>query len=84
MSILTTALTAPVTGPLRGILALARIIDDQVKKELYDEDKVRGALAELEIRLDLGEIELEAYEAQEDELLQRLRTIREMKRNGEI
>lgn len=84
MSILTTALAAPVAGPIRGIFALARIIDDQVKKELYNEDKVRGTLAELELKLDLGEIELEDYEALEDELLQRLRTIREMKRNGEI
>lgn len=84
MSILTTVLAAPVAGPLRGILALARVIDDQVKQEVYDEDKVRGALAELEIKLDLGEIALEAYEAMEDELLQRLKTIREMKRNGEI
>lgn len=84
MSILTTVLAAPVAGPVRGILALARIIDDQVKKEFYDEDKVRGALAELELRLDLGEIEVEDYEALEDDLLERLKTIREMKRNGEI
>ena len=84
MSVVTTVLAAPVAGPLRGILALARAIDDRVKQEVYDEDKVRGALAELEIRLDLGEIELEAYEAEEDELLQRLKTIREMKRNGEL
>lgn len=84
MSILTTLLGAPVTGPFRGILALARIIDDQVKQELYDEDKVRGTLAELELKLDLGEIGLEEYEALEDELLLRLKEIREMKRNGEI
>ncbi len=84
MNILGKVLAAPVAGPIRGILWLAQTIDGQVKKELYDEDKVRGALAELEIRLDLGEIELADYEAQEDDLLRRLREIREMKKNGEL
>lgn len=84
MNILGKVLAAPVAGPIRGILWLAQSIDGQVKKELYDEDKVRGALSELEIRLDLGEIELADYEAQEDDLLQRLREIREMKKNGEL
>lgn len=84
MSILLNALTLPVTGPIRGVLWLARTIDGQVKKELYDEDKVRGALAELELKLDLGEIELADYEAQEEALLERLKEIREMKKNGEI
>jgi len=84
MSILANVLTAPVAGPIRGLLWLARIIDDQAKKEIYDEDKVRGALADLEIKLDLKEIELNAYEAQEEELLERLTQIREMKKNGEI
>jgi len=84
MSILVNILTAPVTVPIKGVLWIARTIDDQVKKEIYDEDKVRGALTELEIKLDLGEIKLDDYEAQEEELLQRLREIREMKKNGEI
>lgn len=84
MSVLVKTLSAPVAGPIRGILSLARTIDEQVKKELYDEGKVRGALAELEMKLDLGEIELDAYEALEEELLRRLNEIREMKKNGEI
>lgn len=84
MSILSKVLTSPVAGPIRGVVWLARTIDDQAKKELYDEDKVRGALAELELKLDLGEIELIDYEAQEEDLLARLKRIREMKRNGEL
>lgn len=84
MSVLLNILTAPVAGPIWGVVWLARTIDEQARKELYDEDKVRGALAGLEIQLDLGEIELEAYEAQEEELLRRLKEIREMKRNGAI
>ena len=84
MSVLLNILTSPVAGPIRGIVSLARTIEAQAKKELYDEDKVRGALADLEIKLDLGEIGLDAYEMQEEELLHRLREIREMKKNGEI
>ena len=77
-------LSAPALLPIQGVLWLGRTVDGQVKAEIYDEDKVRSALAELELKLDLGELELEAYEAQEDVLLQRLKEIREAKRNGEI
>ena len=75
-------LTAPVLGPLRGVLWLARMIDDQARAELYDEDKIRGDLAELELQLDLGEIELADFEAQEEVLLQRLKTAREVGGDG--
>lgn len=75
-------LTAPVLGPLRGVLWLARMIDDQARAELYDEDKIRGDLAELELQLDLGEIELADFEAQEEVLLQRLKAAREVRADG--
>ena len=79
MSFLASALAAPVLGPLRGLLWLARTIQDQVKAELYDEGKIRGELTELELALDLKQIDLADYEVREEELLQRLREIREMK-----
>ena len=66
------------------MLWLARTIDDQARAELYDEDKVRGALAELELRLDLGEIAPDDYDAQEHALLQRLKEIREAKKDGRL
>ena len=75
-------LTAPMLGPLRGVLWLARMIDDQARAELYDEDKIRGDLAELELQLDLGEIELADFEAQEEVLLQRLKAAREVGGDG--
>ena len=37
-------LTAPVLGPIRGLLWLARTIEERAKSELYDEDKIRGEL----------------------------------------
>lgn len=82
MSILGHILSAPLTGPLDGLLWLARTIESQAKGELYDQDKIRGALAELELRLDLGEIDIEAYEAEEEVLLQLLKEIREAEKNA--
>ncbi len=81
MSILAGVLTAPVLGPLRGLLWLARTIEGQANAELYGEDKIRGDLIELELALDLKQIDLAEFEAREEELLQRLREIREAK-NG--
>jgi len=52
-------------------------VAEQAEKELYDEDKVRGQLMELEVRYDLGEISEEEYMAAEEALLERLRVIRE-------
>lgn len=82
MSVLGRVLAAPVLGPIQGVLWLARLIDDQARAELYDEGKIRGALAELELRLDLGEIALADFEAQEEILLQRLKVAREAKNDG--
>jgi len=82
LSLIGRLLAAPVSEPIRGVIGLARLIEGQVVAEIYDEDKIRGALAELELKLDLEEIDLAEYEAQEDILLQRLNEIREMKRDG--
>ncbi len=84
MTILGRILSAPMLGPIRGVLWLGRMVDDQAKAEIYDEDRIRGALAELELRLDLGEIELADYEAQEEILLRRLKEIRKAKKDGRI
>ncbi|MFI5021048.1 MAG: gas vesicle protein GvpG [Alphaproteobacteria bacterium] len=81
MGILRSILTAPVLGPILGLLWLARTIEERANAELYDVDKVRGELAELELALDLKEIDLAEYEAGEEALLQRLREIQEAK-NG--
>ena len=58
MSILGTVLTAPVLGPIKGLLWLARSIEEHANAELYDEEKIRGELAELELALELKQIDL--------------------------
>lgn len=62
---------------LRGVIWIAKQIQKQAERELYDEDGIRGQLMELELRLDLGEITEEEYEAAEEELLARLKAARE-------
>lgn len=79
MGILTKLLLFPVTGPIDGTLWLAEKLLEQAEAEIYDEGKVKAALMELELRLDLGEIDEETYMAGEDQLLERLREIREYK-----
>ena len=77
MGFLTNLLTFPVMGPIKGVVWIAEKVNEQVEKELYDEDAVRGKLMELELRLDLGEISEEEYLEAEEVLLERLRIIRE-------
>ena len=77
MGFLTNLLTFPVMGPIKGVMWIAEKVDEQVEKELYDEDAVRGKLMELELRYDLEEISEEEYLEAEEVLLERIRIIRE-------
>jgi hypothetical protein len=79
MGILSKILLLPVTGPLDGTLWVADKLLEQAEAEIYDDGKVRAQLVELELRLDLGEIDEDAYLAAEELLLARLREIREYK-----
>lgn len=72
-----TILTLPVSGPIGGVIWLAKQVLEQAEGELYDEDKIRGRLMELEMRYDAGEISEAEYDAEENELLERLRIARE-------
>jgi len=72
-------LTAPVLGVPRGIHWLARKVAEEAEGELLDEDKVRGELLELQMRLDMGEITESEYDEQERTLVERLNAVREAK-----
>ena len=72
-------LTAPVLGPIRGVKWLGEKIVEAAEGELLDEDRVRGELLELQMRLELDEITEEEYEEQERVLMERLNAIREVK-----
>ena len=77
MSLLTKLLTLPVLGPIQGVIWIAEKVVEQAEGELYNADRVRGQLMELELRYDLGEITEEEYLATEEALLEWLRAIRE-------
>jgi len=84
MSILLNTLLAPLIGPIKGVFWLAETIKEQVDAENYDDSKILVGLSELELQLDLGQIEIEDFEEQEEVLLQRLQEIREAKKNDTI
>ncbi len=79
MSLLGTVATAPLVGPLKGVLWLVRTIAEHAERELYDEDIIRRDLLKLEQRYDLGEITIEEFESAESELLERLNQARRMR-----
>lgn len=61
---------------IRSITWLANKIAEAAEAELLDEDRVRGELLELQMRLEIGEITEEEYAEQEGVLLQQLNAIR--------
>ena len=83
MGMLDKILLAPLRGPIDMVIWIAEKVRDQAESELYDEGKVRGQLAELELRYDLEEIGEQEYMAQEEELLARLRLIDQRRKEQE-
>lgn len=69
-------LALPLTAPLESVLWLAEQITEQAENELYSPERIRQQLAELELQLDMGKMSEAAYEAAEDELMERLRQSR--------
>lgn len=75
MGLLTTLITLPVTGPVKGAWWIMEKIHEQAEQAMNDPVAIKAEIAALEKRLDAGEITEEAYEAAELELLTRLRDI---------
>lgn len=82
MGLLTGLLTAPL-APVRGVLWVAERVLDQANDQYYDPAPVWAALAELEGRLQRGEIDEAAFDRAEDELLDRLDEITRYRRQAE-
>ncbi len=77
MDIVTRLLTLPVTGPIDGVLWIAKTVKERAEAEYFNEGAVRSHLLELELKLDMGEITEKEYQAGEDQLLVLLNEIRE-------
>ena len=70
-------ITFPVLGPFKGVAWIAGKILEKAQLEMPSERTVRRDLTELQLRMDLGEIEEDEFEKQEELLLQQLRELRE-------
>ena len=77
MGLIRSLLTAPVTGPLKGVMWLAEKLQERAEGEIYNEGAVRGRLMELELMLDAGQITEDEYQEAEDGLVALLAEIRE-------
>jgi hypothetical protein len=75
-------LTFPVSGPLAGGKWVLRTLMDEAARKYYDEAAIRQEMQELERRLLSGAISDEAFEQQEEALLERLLQAREYRRQA--
>ena len=65
--------------PIKGLAWIAEKLKETAEAEFYDEGKVKEALLNLQIRLEVGEISEDEYSKKEAELLERLEAIRKHK-----
>ena len=79
MALLSSIVTVPVAGPIKGMLWIVKTIAEHAERELYDEDNIRKDLLKLEQQYELGNMKLEEFESAESELLQRLNQARRIK-----
>lgn len=65
-------LTFPVSGPLAGGNWVVRTLLSEAERRYYDEAAIRQAMAELERKLMMGEIDQVTFDVQEEDLFARL------------
>jgi len=71
MGLFTGLLTLPL-APVRGVMWVAEQVAEETEKQLYDEDRIRGELLQLELDVEDGKIGEEEQHRMEDELFERL------------
>ena len=71
MGLFTGLLTLPLS-PVRGVTWVAEQVSEEVDRELYDEDRIRGEMLQLELDAEEGKINEEERQRAEDDLLERL------------
>jgi cytochrome c-type biogenesis protein CcmI len=75
-------LTLPL-APLRGVVAVAEQVRRQAEEEFYDPVRIREQLAEVQRQRADGELTDEEATSQEDELVERMLTVRERPGGGD-
>ncbi|HEU4632164.1 MAG TPA: gas vesicle protein GvpG [Gemmatimonadaceae bacterium] len=77
MGLLKHVLFWPVTGPAFLAHFALETVQDTVRGELTDDQKIKEELLALQMELELGDIDDAEYVAREAELMRRLREVRE-------
>lgn len=72
MGLLRNLLTLPISGPVNGTLWVAGKVHEAADKELNDPATLRKSLVALERQLLAGVITEDAYDAAENDILERL------------
>lgn len=79
MGLLLNLLTLPASGPIILATWLGKSIVREAQQEREQEEaRLKGALLELQLRYDLGELAPEEFAAQERGLLERLEALRQI------
>jgi hypothetical protein len=73
MGLFTSLLTLPV-APVRGVMWVTEQVADEAMRQLYDEDRIRGELLQLELDAEEGKLSEEEQQHMEEELFARLAT----------
>ena len=71
MGLFTGLLTLPI-APVRGVAWVAEQVAEEAERQLYDEDRIRGELMQLELDAEEGKLDEEERQRKEDELFERL------------
>lgn len=68
-------------APFKGVIFIAKKINEVLEKETSDEGSVKERLMALQLKFEMDEIDEGEYDKREDELLKLLENIREKKQN---
>ena len=68
-------------APLKGVIFIGKKINEVIDKEMSDEGSIKERLMALQLKFEMDEIDEEEYDKREDELLNLLAQVREVKQN---
>ena len=67
---------------IKGIIFIAKKIDEMMQKEISDEGRIKERLMALQLKFEMDEISVEEFDKQEEELLGLIENIRLNKENN--
>ena len=67
----------------KGLIFIAKKIDELMQREISDEGRIKERLMALQLKFEMDEISAEEYDKQEEELLGLIENIRVNKENNQ-